>query len=62
MMNVEKLKKLMQEKNISQAKLSEMVGVSQAFISYMLNGYKVPSLAVIKTIAEILNVSVDELI
>lgn len=61
-MNIERLKELLAEKNITQAQLSEMVGVSQAFISYVLNGYKVPSVAVIKNIAAHLGVSVDELL
>lgn len=61
-MNIEKLKKLMEEKNINQCELAETAGVSQAFICNMLKGYKIPSVPVLVRIAKRLNVSVDELV
>ncbi len=61
-MNTENLQRIMDSKNINQVQLAEAAGTSQAFVSYMMHGYKVPSVAVLKRIAEYLNVSVDELV
>ena len=58
----EKLKKIMEEKGVSQAELAENVGVSQAFISYLLKGFKVPSVALLKRIADYLEVTMDDLV
>lgn len=58
----EQLKVLMDKEGVNQAELSEIAGVSQAFISYMLKGYKTPSLPVLKRIADYFDVTVDELI
>lgn len=58
----EKIKNLMEQKNVSQAELAENVGVSQAFVSYMLSGYKMPSVALLKRIADYLEVTIDELV
>lgn len=61
-MNTEKLKEILAEKNIGQQTLADAVGVTQTFISYVINGYKTPSIAVMKRIADFLGVTVDELI
>lgn len=61
-MNTEKLKEILVEKNIEQQTLAEAVGVTQAFISYVIKGYKTPSIAVMKRIADFLGITVDELI
>lgn len=58
----EKLKAVLDKKNISQVELAEGVGVSQAFVSYMIKGYKQPSVTLLKRMAEYLGVTVDELI
>lgn len=58
----EKIKELMEKEGTNQAKLAEVAGVSQAFMSYILNGYKVPSLPVIKRIADYFKVTIDELV
>lgn len=58
----DKIKKLLDQKNISQAELAENVGVSQAFISYMINGFKQPSITLLKRIADYLDVPVGYLI
>lgn len=58
-MNIEKLKKLMEEQGVNQVRLSEVAGVSQAFISYVLKGYKVLSVAQLKRVADFLGVKVD---
>lgn len=61
-MNGERLKALLDEKGIQQAELAENVGVSQAFISYLIKGLKQPSLVLIKRIADYLQVPIDELV
>lgn len=61
-MNGERLKALLDEKGIQQAELAENVGVSQAFISYLIKGLKQPSLVLIKRIADYLHVPIDELV
>lgn len=58
----EKLKAVLDKKNISQVELAESVGVSQAFVSYMIKGYKQPSVTLLKRMAEYLGATVDELI
>lgn len=58
----ENIKELLEKKKITQAELAEAAGTSQAFISNMLKGYKTPSVATLKRIADYLNVTVDELI
>ena len=52
----------MQDKKITQSQLATMAGVSQAFISYVMKGYKVPSVSVLKRISEYLDISIDELV
>lgn len=61
-LNVKKLKKILDDKGIQQQDLAVAVGVSQAFISYVIKGFKEPSINVLKRMAEYLNVKVDELI
>ena len=53
---------LLDDKGVTQAELAESVGVSQPFMSNVVRGYKLPSVAVTKRIAEHLGVSVDELL
>lgn len=57
-----KLENVLKAKGVSQAKLAEDVGVSQAFVSYMIKGYKQPSVTLLKRMAEYLDVTADELI
>lgn len=56
------LKKFMDRRGINQAQLAEAAGVSQAFISYVLNGKKEPTLAILMNIAKEYNVSLDSLV
>ncbi len=51
-MKVNRLKKLMKQKGVTQAELSEIAGTSQAFISYVMKGYRIPSVPVLKRIAD----------
>ena len=58
----EKIKEIMEKKNITQCELAREAGVSEAFMSNMIKGYKTPSVPVLKRIADYLEVTVDELI
>ena len=58
----DKLKKLLDKKNISQSELAENVGVSHVFICYLVKGYKQPSVALLKRIADYLGVKMEDLI
>jgi len=61
-MNIgEKLIKLRKEKNISQEKLSEMIGVTRQTLSNWESDITSPDLKQTKKISEIFNVSLDEL-
>ncbi len=62
MVNHEKIAELIREKEIEQKALAEKVGVSPMMISYIVNGLKDPSLAVLGKIAHVLGVSAAELI
>lgn len=58
----ENLKKILEEKKITQAELAKNVGITQAYASYLLNGFKQPSVELLKRIADFLDVSLDELV
>lgn len=58
----EKIKLELAKQNITQVQLAEAVGVSQAFISGVIKGYKMPSVPLLKRIADYLNATVDEII
>lgn len=62
MIDTEKVKKLLEEKNMTQAQLGDNVGVTESMISHMLRGFKKPSLEVAKRIADTLGVTLDELV
>lgn len=57
-----RLSKILEEKNMTQRKLSELVGVSEVTISRYLNGNRIPKTDIISDIANALNVSVDYLL
>ncbi len=58
----ERLKKIMKEKNMTQAELAKKINVSRQSISLYINGDRNPDIAVLKSIAERLEVSADYLI
>ena len=58
----EKIKKIMEQKNVAQVELAKAAGVSEAFISYVLDDKKMPSVPVLKRIAKRLGVLMDELV
>ncbi len=61
-MNRKRIKALMEEKEMTQKELADVAGVSQPFMSYLLRGYKVPSVPVLKRIAEYFGVPMESLI
>lgn len=61
-MNVKKIEEFMQERGMKRTELAKEVGVSEAFITNMLKGFKNPSLEVAKRIANCFNVKIDDLI
>lgn len=58
----DRLRYILFERRIDQKALAEVAGVSEAFISNVVNGKKMPSVPVLKRIADYLHVTVDELI
>lgn len=58
----EKIKAYMTKCGITQAELAKAAGVSEAFISYVVEGKKMPSVPVLKRIAQRLGVLMDELV
>ena len=58
----ERIKGIMKQKNITQAELAQAAGVSEAFISFVIDEKKMPSVPVLKRIAERLGVLMDELV
>ena len=55
------IKKLREEKNITQAKLAELLSVSDKTISKWETGRGFPDISMIKPLADVLNVSVSEI-
>lgn len=53
---------LLDEKGLTQAQLAEAVGISQPFMSNFVKGYKMPSVSVMKRIADYLGITIDELL
>ena len=62
MVNNEKIKELLKMKSIEQKMLAEEVGISEAMMSYIVNGLKEPSLTILGRIAKALGVPAAELI
>lgn len=58
----EKIKEYMTERGITQVELAKAAGVSEAFISYVVENKKMPSVPVLKRIAQKLGVLMDELV
>lgn len=62
-MNIgEKIKKLRQEKNVSQAVLGEIVGIHEKHISRYERGLSRPSTEVLRKMADFFGVSIDFLV
>ena len=57
----EKIKKLRENKNITQLKLAEMIGVSSTYVGFIEQGVRNPSIATLDKIARVLGVKLSEL-
>lgn len=55
------LRRLREAAGLTHCELADQVGVSQAMISYTERDKKIPSAVVLKNIAKVLNVTIDEL-
>lgn len=58
----DKLKTVLEQKGILQKDLADEVGVSEAFMSYIIKGHKQPSVALLKRMSEYLGVPMDDLV
>lgn len=56
------VKRLREQKNLSQQQLADLIGVNQAMIHYIEVGTKVPSLAVAISLAKAFECSIDALV
>lgn len=50
------------ERNISQKELAELIDVNQTFVSQLERGIRVPTVALLEQIADVLDCSVDGLL
>lgn len=56
-----KLHLLRIERGISQKKLAEYLGVAQSSVNYWEKGQRIPSVSILKNIADYFNISLDEM-
>jgi len=57
-----KLENVLKERGLSNSSLADEVGVSKMFISYLIRGFKQPSLDVLVRICDVLGLKTDDLI
>ena len=57
-----KLEKVLNERGMSNSALALEVGVNKTFISYLIRGFKQPSLDVLVRICDALDLKTDDLI
>ena len=57
-----KLEKVLKEQGLSNSALADEVGVSKMFISYLIRGFKQPSVDVLVRICDALGLKTDDLI
>lgn len=62
MINTDRLRELMNGKDMSQRDLGNKLGVTEQMVHYILQGKKIPSLAVYSDMCRVLGVSMDELV
>lgn len=62
MVNGERIKELMKEQGILNKDMAEVVGVTEAMISYIIRGLREPNVSTMARIAKRLGVTVDELL
>lgn len=62
MINTDRLRELMNGKDMSQRDLGNELGVTEQMVHYILQGKRIPSLAVYSDMCRVLGVSMDELV
>lgn len=62
-MNIEKIKKIMEEKNITLYRLSKITDLNESNLGKIISGKtKDPRISYVKAIADALDVSIDEIV
>lgn len=62
-MNIERLLKLLEERNITRYRLSKLTGINESTITRLINEKnKDPKLNTVKAIAKVLDVDINEII
>jgi len=56
-----KIQKLRQDKDISQVKMAEIIGVTPTYVGFVEQGVRNPSIATLDKIARVLGVKLSEL-
>ena len=56
------IKKLRKDNNLTQDELAKKLGVTYQAVSKWENGKSIPDIAILKTISELFNVNIDELL
>lgn len=62
MFNGEKLGELIRERGMKQKDVAAKVGITEAFLSYIINGLREPSVSVASQLAKVLDTKIDDLI
>lgn len=62
MINGTKIKKLMNERGITNKEMAQSAGLSEAMMCYIIQGFREPNVSAFARIAQKLNVTVDELL
>lgn len=61
MFDSNKLKRYLEENKISNAKFGDEIGTSGTMVSYLARGYRQPSAALLKRIAEAMGTTMEDL-
>ena len=56
------IKKLRKDNNLTQDELAKKLGVTYQAVSKWENGKSIPDIAILKTVSELFNVNIDELL
>lgn len=62
MINTEKIRELIAERNVTSRELASFAGVSEAMMSYIVQGKREPNVKTLQLMACKLDVTVDELL
>lgn len=62
MVDTQKIKELLESRAMRQDQLADLIGVSESMVSHIFRGFKEPSVKVLKRIADVFGVKIDDLI